>query len=253
MPLDAHLGRLAEEYHVASRNQSAFKNNHRAHQVHYEPHIQELVRGAPLRLDAAERFVLPRPSPVSMSLEEAILSRSSGRRFAPRPLAAADLAALLHLANGMRPSAQGEPRRNAPSSGNLGSVEIFPIVLDVAGIDPGIYHFDTVAHELAQLTPGSFRAWLRERVFYQLEFAEAAVALVLTSAIGRLAVKYGQRAYRLSMLDVGHVSENIYLVGTALGLEACATAGFIDDELDAALGLDGVDAASMLVLLIGSA
>lgn len=244
-------GNLAEDYHVTSRNSIALKGNHRAHQIHYEPHIQELVRTAPLRLESAQRTRLPPPARARMSLDEAILRRVSGRRFGGRPLAPEELSALLFLANGVRASG-GESHRNAPSSGNLGSVEIFPVVLDVRGVDPGVYHFDSVAHDMALLKPGSFREWLRNRVFYQLEFADAAVALVLTSAVGRLGQKYGLRAYRLGLLDVGHVSENIYLVGTALGLQTCATAGFIDDELDAALGLDGLDVASMLVLLIGA-
>jgi SagB-type dehydrogenase family enzyme len=74
---------------------------------------------------------------------------------------------------------------------------------------------------------------------------------VLTAAVGRLAAKYGPRAYRLALLDVGHVSQNIHLVATAIGLNVCATAGFIDDELDGALGLDGIDVATMLTVLVG--
>lgn len=81
----------------------------------------------------------------------------------------------------------------------------------------------------------------------------AAVALVLTSAIGRLQAKYGTRGYRFGLFDVGHVSEDIYLAGTGLGLQVCATAGFIDEEVDRTLGLDGLERATMLVLLIGPA
>jgi hypothetical protein len=36
-----------------------------------------------------------------------------------------------------------------------------------------------------------------------------------------------------------------------MGLQECATAGFIDDAVDSALGLDGLDAASILVVLVG--
>ena len=125
------------------------------------------------------------------------------------------------------------------------------MVLDVEGLDPGMYHYDSVRHDLALLRPGDFRDWLREVVLFQLEFPEAAAALVLTGAIGRLRAKYGLRGYRFALLDAGHVSENIYLVATALGLQVSATAGFIDDEMDAALGLDGLDTATTLVLLVG--
>jgi SagB-type dehydrogenase family enzyme len=142
-------------------------------------------------------------------------------------------------------------RRTVTNSGNLGSVEAYPVVLAVDGIPPGIYHFDTVRHDLALMRSGFFREWLRELVLYQLEFADAAVAVVLTSAFGRLKAKYGPRGYRLGLLDIGHVSQNMYIVATALGLAVCATAGFVSEELETVLGLDGLETAASLVLLIG--
>jgi SagB-type dehydrogenase family enzyme len=256
MRIDERLGTLAEEYHLASRNQAGYKSIYKAHQVHYAPHVQQLMAEAPLHLDGLRRVLLPEArSPANMPLERVILNRTSGRQFAPLALPAEQLATLLYLGNAVR-QAVGQDghvyfQRNVPNSGNLGSVEVFPIVLNVTDIEPGIYHFDTVKHDLAQLKVGHYSTWLRERVLFQLEFAEAAVALVLTCSTGRLSTKYGLRGYRLGMLDVGHVSENIYLVGTSLGLQVCATAGFIDDELDRAVGIDGVEHASMLVLLVG--
>ena len=244
-------GNPLEEYHVASRSSGALKNNRSAHLVHYQPHVQELVRHAPLRMNAQTRLSLPERMQVNAGLGEVILRRISGRDFSREPLRGEQLYTLLYMANAVSPGPSNPLRRNVPSAGNLGSVEVFPIIMNVDGLQPGIYHFDTVAHDLALLRPGDFRTWLRERVFYQLEFPEAAMVFVLTSAIGRLAAKYGQRAYRLGLLDVGHVSENIYLVGTALDLQICASAGFIDEELDAALGIDGLDVASMLVLMVG--
>ena len=141
--------------------------------------------------------------------------------------------------------------RNVPNSGNLGSIEIYPVAVAVDGLDSGIYHFDTVAHHLSVIRKGVFSDWLRHCILYQVEFARAAAALVITSAVGRLTQKYGPRGYRLAHLDAGHVSAHIYLVATALGVQVCATAGFIDAALDAALGLDGYEHASMLVVLVG--
>jgi SagB-type dehydrogenase family enzyme len=248
---------LSAEFHVASRNLGAYKGMFKAHEVHYEPFVQRLVTTAPLHLDGYPRIALPPPVPVRMPVEDAIRGRASGRAFGDRPLSAAELGTLLRFANGVQQTRTigAEPvfyRRPAPNSGDLGSVEIFPIALNVDGVPAGIYHFDTVHHDLARLYGGEFRSWLREVVLYQLELAEAAVAFVLTAAVGRLQAKYGLRGYRFALLDVGHVSENLYLVGTGLGLQICATAGFVDDELDARLGLDGLDVASMLVVLAGT-
>lgn len=254
--LPAEYGTLAEEYLAATRNSSALKGLVKGHEVHYHPAILQLAAEAPLHLDGRPRVALPPPAPVAMPLDAAIARRASGRNYAARPLPAAQLAALLLLGNGVsRTVAPGTAaavhRRSAANAGNLGSIEIFPIVLDVAGVEPGIYHFDSVRHDLARLHAGQFRTWLRERILHQVEFANAAVALVLTSALGRLRAKYGERCLRFGFLDAGHVSENIYLAGAGLGLAVCATAGFVDAELDAALGLDGLDVAPVLVLLAG--
>ena len=254
--LPEQYGSLAEEYHVATRNPGVAKRVFKTHEAQYSQYLLDLASSAPLRRDAASRVALPSPVAVTMPLEQAITRRTSGRDYASTPLDVAQLAGLLILANGIRETIKidsGELfyQRNVPSAGNLGSAEVFPIVMNVAGVEPGIYHFDTVDHDLACLHRGQYRTWLEELVLFQLELPRAAVALVLTCALGRLAAKYGQRGYRLGLMDIGHVSQNVQLVATALGLAACATAGFIDEELDAALGLDGVETASMLVLLVG--
>jgi len=92
---------------------------------------------------------------------------------------------------------------------------------------------------------------LAAKVFYQGEFADAAMQVALTCSIGRLMEKYGSRGYRLGLLDAGHVSQTLYLVSAALGLNVCACAGFIDDEMDRAIGLDGITHATLLMVGIG--
>jgi SagB-type dehydrogenase family enzyme len=258
-PLPAQYGTLADEYLVATRNPGAATRVFAAHEAHYDPAITRLVAEAPLRL-AEELPRVPLPTPrtaLALSLDEALARRASGHQFAPDPLHAEQLGALLYAGNGVRAVLRQGDRpvsyqRNVANAGNLGSVEIFPVVLNVAVIAPGIYHFDSVRHELVCLHTGQFRDWLRDCVLHQLEFADAAAALVLTSALGRLQQKYGPRGLRYGCFDAGHVSENIYLAGAALGLAVCATAGFIEAALDTALDLDGVDVAAMLVLLVGT-
>lgn len=253
------LGASDEQYHVATRNARVSKRFHKAHETHYEPWVQRLVAEAALHVEAVPRQGLPDADPglIAMPLGEAIRRRKSGRIYGASPISCVQLATLLRTAIGVRKAADnasggGMIHRNVTNSGNLGSVEIYPIALNVAKITPGIYHFDSVHHDLALLHAGRFATWLREYVLFQNEFADAAAALVLTSAFGRLKAKYGPRGYRLGLFDIGHVSQNIYLIATALGLEVCATAGFVDEVLDRTLGLDGLDTASSLVLLIGN-
>jgi SagB-type dehydrogenase family enzyme len=256
--LDPAHGSPEEQYQVTIRNTSFTKRCFKAHETHYSPWVQQLVADAPLHRDDVARVPLPEPSleSLEMSIGEALVRRRSGRLYGTAGLSQSDLSTLLCMAlgvHGARDVAAGRAayRRTVTNSGNLGSVEAYPVVLNVDGVAPGIYHFDSVRHDLALLSAGVFRDWLRELVLFQLEFAEAAVAIVLTCAYGRLKAKYGPRGFRLGLLDIGHVSENVYLLATALGLAVCATAGFVDEELDRALGLDGLNTGASLVLLVG--
>ena len=248
---------LAAEFHVASRNQAAYKRMYSAYDVHHQPEIRDLVTEAPMHHDARNRVRLPIEDAVADgTVLDVIRRRASGRAFGADAMTASALSTLLRHANGVLAASHSSDgsfyRRAAANSGDLGSVEIYPIVLNVDDVSPGIFHFDTVRHDLAEVQPGQFTHWLREAVIYQIELSKASCAFVLTSAVGRLQAKYNLRGYRFGLLDVGHVSQNLYLVATALGLQVCATAGFIDDIVDSALGLDGLDTASMLIVLVGT-
>ena len=250
---------LAEEFHIASANSIMSKRSRAAQTISYDDSITKLVEEAPLKISSSNH-----ESVVSLSdlfsaddetdvaaLRRVIEARRSGREFSEDPMTEESLRKLLYLANGVQSKSGSFYRRNAPSAGGMGSVEIFPIVLNVAGVERGIYHFNTVSHGLSLLHAGDFSDWLRLHALFQVEFSEAAVVLVLTSAVGRLSQKYGLRGYRLALLDAGHVSQNIYLTATAMDLEVCATGGFVDGVVNRALDLDGLDRCAVLVLGVG--
>lgn len=250
------INELAATLHLATRNLSLYKRYRAAYEVHFDPEVRRLVSRAPLRISNGVRVPLPAPVRIEMSLGESITKRVSSRTYGDEPITLTALATLLYHINGVREVDRFDGwqsyQRNVPNSGNLGSVEVFPIVLNVAALEPGVYHFDSVARELVELHRGDYAQWLRDEVLYQVEFSGAAVVLVFTCAFARLSAKYGPRSYRLGYLDVGHASGQGYLAATALGLHVCASAGFIDEALDTLLGIDGLDTASVVVQVIGT-
>lgn len=256
MKLKHECGSLADQYHIASSNTRTAKRARKLLQLHFAPEMAELLKERPLHPEGSSSLSLPRDfGSLRMTVEEAITSRRSSREFSHQPLPAGKLSRLLYLANGFRDYSDNPfssaASRNVPSSGGLGSVEIYCFILNVAGVEPGIYHFDSRCHKLSLLKAGHFGVWLNEFALIQVEFSEAAAVLVLTSKIARLAKKYGLRSYRLALLDAGHVSQNIYLAATAMDLAVCATAGFIDSEINEALDLDGLDNCAVLTLGVG--
>ncbi len=249
----------SDEYHVASSHgpEILFPSNQL---LNSDEQILELLNTPPFSVASTETISLPPfdlDSP--MPLEEAIIRRTSTRIFSEQELTLPTLAKLLYLANGVRRpehlsnSAASRPHfdRNVPNAGGLGSVDLFCIVTRVTGLNAGIYHFDSMNLNLQLCNEGDYSQWLKDFALLQMAEGLPPVLLVLCTSVARLATKYGARAYRLALLDAGHVSNNIYLTATASKLGVCAYNGFVDAELNLALGLDGLDRCAVLCVGIG--
>lgn len=83
-------------------------------------------------------------------------------------------------------------------------------------------------------------AWAVQYLQAARETARCARICASPPAPSGATAKYGPRGYRLALFDVGHVSQNLNLCATALGLEVCAIAGFVDEAINSVLGLDGL-------------
>src|SRR5262249_48435103 len=140
-----------------------------------------------------------------------------------------------------------------PSSGALYAVEIYPIVFNVEELPPGVYHYrpvDTVLELVrAEIDPARIvNAALpveREMV------AGAAALLCLTGCFRRHEQKYGEGGYRMLVAEAGHISQNLILSASALGLSARPFGGVFDSLLNHELGLDDVDEQFLLGVLVG--
>lgn len=247
----------AHEYHLRSNNSPWLLKTPVLKSVNYQPHIVELSNEGPRKIEAATEdgsVQLSRDlAPVMVTLEDAIMQRTSSRMFSKSPIAFEKFSKLLALSNGLRESVNSKIKggRNSPSAGGLGSCEIYMLVFNVEGIKPGLYHYDVAEHALKPLRLGNFKRWTEKMVLIQTELAESGCLLFLASNQKRLLQKYGSRGYRLGLLDAGHVSQNIYLIASALNLAVTATGGFIDDTLNTALRLDGLKDCVVLVLAVG--
>jgi nitroreductase len=88
------------------------------------------------------------------------------------------------------------------------------------------------------------------RLCYTAALSEAAAVIVLTGISAKSRLKYGERGYRFTLLEAGHIAQNALLTASALMLDACPFGGFIDD-LDRLLGIDGLDEVSLYLVAVG--
>jgi SagB-type dehydrogenase family enzyme len=130
--------------------------------------------------------------------------------------------------------------RTSPCGGARHELEAYVAVLDVDGVEPGLYHYNVESHCL-ELIDGDFDRDKLSRLTYESEMCTpSAFVCFVTAVFARTMWKYRHpRAYRVSLLNSGHIGQTFVLTCTALGLGPWQSAAFRDDEVEAALGLDG--------------
>jgi len=208
------------------------------------------------RYPGATVVPLPPPGDLPAAVGASLQQRRSRRDYTPDELSIETLSTLLHYAAGMTDSVAGYdyermPLRSFPSAGGLQSPELYLSVQRVAGVPPGIYHYQTLDHALEELRSGDHRRTLQEIAIGQPYVMTANVVFLITGVYDRLRWKYGERAYRYMCMDVGFLGENLYLAAEAQGLGACGIAGFVDDALEQLLDIDGRTEIAMLLVTVG--
>lgn len=184
-------------------------------------------------------------------------SRRSSRDYGGRVVDRVDFDALLHTAcgvTGAMPWAGREVKLRAyPSSGALYAVDIYPVVFRVEGLEPAVYHYRAVDSVLEVVRPGIDPSRVVGAALpVERDMLAGASALVcLTGSFLRHERKYGQGGYRMLVAEAGHISQNLVLTATALGLSARPFGGVFDDVLNHDLGLEGTEEQFLLAVIVG--
>lgn len=147
-------------------------------------------------------------------------------------------------------------KKHVPSGGGLHATETYLLVQRVQGLAPGLYHYHPVEHALVALPRQCDRplqAVAECMVSGQDWFANAAAHLVLVPRYARTQWKYRNhaKAYRALLLDIGHISQALYMAATERGLAAFVTAAINDVDTEQVFGLDGITQGPVAVVGVG--
>ncbi len=191
-----------------------------------------------------------------LSLTAAIEGRRSVRRHDARPITVTELGDLLYRTARVRSlitveqedhRVSGAPKagyelsdRPYPSGGACYELEFYATAGRCAGLTPGVYHYDPLGHRLEQVTSD------RKAVDEILGCARVAAAmgeppqllLSMTARFRRLSWKYEGLPYRLVLMHVGVLIQNLYLVCTAMRLAPCALGSVSIEAAARAFGTD---------------
>ena len=192
--------------------------------------------------------LLPDPEfPEESSLKTSLQERCTALEFSSLTFSLREISTLLG-AVGKRSGA--ENRRLYPSAGAKYPIETYLIVLDCEALPQGLYHYEIGMHRLAEIWKKDFReeifaATNDSRVF------ESSIVLIFSSVHGRTEEKYGERGLRYSLIEIGHMAQNISLAAAMLKFGCCEIGGFIDSTVNAWLDVEEESEAAALLILLG--
>jgi SagB-type dehydrogenase family enzyme len=185
----------------------------------------------------------------SANLGEVITGRRSAKSFSGREMGYQELAFILERSAGVT-----EPTRLLrayPSAGAMYPLEVYVVALAVKGCEHGLYHYSVHEHSLRQIRAGDYRDRLAEVLFADGLVTTASAAVVLSAVFHRGQIKYGERSYRMVLIEAGHLAQNVLLSAAAQRTGSVPVGGFLDDELNEMLGLDGLEESALYPLLLG--
>jgi SagB-type dehydrogenase family enzyme len=243
-----------EDYHEASRLYPGVTDPYVVGAARLERNIAMRVTASRSVKRHPQRPYLPLPAPDlgRTTFMEAVAARRSHRTFRASPLTIGDLATLLYAGYGVTGTVEGTTQhlRTAPSGGALFPLELYAACHRVEGLDLALYHYDPLRHGLELVRPlGAPLAG--ELTPYGEVLAESAAVLAVTGMFWRSRFKYGDRAYRFTLIEAGHVAQNVLLAAAALRIAAVPVGGFYDRAVDAVLGIDGIYEASLYLVPVG--
>jgi len=193
------------------------------------------------------------------SFFETVHARRTHRQFAKGKMSLEDIATLLQTTWGVQGYFETNvfgklPFKTSPSGGARHPGEVYLMALRVAGLAPGMYHYQAKDHRLARLptkvSPRRASAYCAD----QLYFAGASALFIMTAVFARTMWKYGRgRAYRVVLLETGHFCQTFCLTATRLGLAPFSTAALKDTLIEKDLGIDGISESVLYVAGVGLA
>ena len=188
-----------------------------------------------------------------IELESAIINRESRRHYLPDALSLAELSFLLYSTQGVRHAPHPSVSlRTVPSAGARHSFETYLLIRNVEGVDPGLYRYLPLDHELVFLDEvENIEMRVSLACFGQQFTGAGAVTFVWATIPYRMEWRYGPLAHRVILMDVGHVCQNLYLACEAISAGTCGVAAYDQQEVDELIGVDGEEEFAVYLAPVG--
>ena len=260
---------LSKIFHLGTKDipQTAVPKNAEEWARLYHDHCREImdkpVNEKTTHSRAEDVVSLPTPKEYTRSFAEkslisTLLSRKTCRSFKDRPVELRLLSIILYLSFGYLNERKNEDsfipegfgaRRSSPSGGGLNACDIYVYVNNVKNLPRGCYAYHAAEHTLtlvAKIVQPLGHLLAGQHFINDIPFG-----VFLAGRLDKMWWKYEHsRAYRVSLFDIGHLSQTFQLVSTAAGLKTWLTAALSDRQIELVLGI--VDYCTQPLLFVGA-
>lgn len=200
-----------------------------------------------------DRIFLKNTKTIKSKLSKILINRHSVRQFSGSSISQRELFNLLFSSAGLTRLDKNldESKRSYPSAGGRYPLEIYPIILSCKGIEKGLYHYNVKENSLELLLKKDLDKWLTSATSGEKWIEKSAVVFIITGVLDRTRIKYGDKGYRLALIETGHLSQNLLLLTTEAGLGSCPLGGFIDKEVNTLLDINLQKEVALYMIAIG--
>jgi SagB-type dehydrogenase family enzyme len=222
----------------------------------------QAIAGAPQaplfkKTDGVKSMPLPLHEKETDSFFGTLHARRTRRTFSHQPASLENVSKLLQTTWGVQGYIESPgfgllALKTSPSGGARHPIEVYLMALRVDGLGPGLYHYDARDHALELISFGATPQAARDYCAEQPYVADAAALFIMTGVFARTMWKYQHpRAYRVVLLDAGHLAQTFCLTATRLGLAPFSTAALKDTLIERDLGIDGISESVLYVTGVG--
>lgn len=185
------------------------------------------------------------------NLVETLFKRESIREFTDVPLSFLDVSEIIYFSVGLKEKKESydQTRRFYPSAGARYPIETYLIANNIDSLPMGLYHFSVKNNELEELLKKDIREESKE-IFGREIGENNPNFLILSSVMSRSEAKYGTSAYRFSLIECGHIGQNIALLAARKEIGCCSLGGFDDERLSKLLDF-GEDEIPLYAFVLG--
>ncbi|GIW62716.1 MAG: nitroreductase [Patescibacteria group bacterium] len=201
-----------------------------------------------------KEILLPIPKVKRFDIFQSLLERKSHRNFVNGSASLNDLSLLLYFSCGIKSVEFSNiservanynyffNSRMYPSGGARFPLEVYLVLFKkIDKIECGVYHYNVKRHSLIKIKKGRFKKTIKDKILLPVNkkmIKNSLFYICVSSYFGRSFIKYGELSLILSLIEAGHLGQNLCLLSTVLNLGCCPIHGFYEDEVNKLLDLN---------------